>query len=104
MECCSTAATAKPVSRKAFLEQKLKNFQAYLEPLCTTEKQKARLAEYNDVDYVMPFLLQAVALKTAGTLPEAVRAFTAEFSPPDPEAFHAKVERYINMFCEVLTS
>lgn len=102
MECCSTAATT--ISRKSFLEQKLKNFRAFLEPLCTTDAQKARLAEYNDVDSVMPFLLQALTLKTAGTLTIAINSFAAEFTPPDAEAFRTKVERYINMFCDVLTS
>ena len=100
MDCCTPAT----VSRKDFLEQKLKNFRAFLEPLCVTEAQKARLAEYNDVEAVMPFLLQALALRTAGTLPAAVNTFTAEFTAPDQAAFHSKVERYINMFCDVLTS
>jgi hypothetical protein len=102
MECCSTAASA--ISRKAFLEQKLKNFRVFLEPLCITDAQKARLAEYNDVNSVMPFLLQALALRTAGTLTTAINSFVAEFTPPDAKAFRTKVERYVNMFCDVLTS
>ena len=104
MECCSTAPHPATVSRKAFLEQKLKNFRAFLEPLCVTDAQKARLAEYSDIESVMPFLLQALALRTAGTLPAAISSFTAEFTAPDQPAFHAKVERYISMFCDVLTS
>jgi hypothetical protein len=56
----------------------------------------------------MPFILQGVALRSAGaSLP--VEAFVSEFSldgrsDADKNAFRTKVERYLTMFCDVLTS
>jgi hypothetical protein len=103
MECCSSAQ--KPPSRAEFLAQKLKNFQAYLEPLCSSDAQKAKVKEYATVDAAMPFLLQALALRSAGGLDSAIETFTAEeWKVDDVAAFKAKVGRYINMFCDVLST
>jgi hypothetical protein len=100
MDCCG-----KPQSRAAFLEEKLKNFRAYVLPYCDTKEKKERLAEFGSVEAITPFLLQAVALRQAGTLDQAVDAFASEFrNAPEPEAFKAKVRRYVDMFCDVLTS
>ncbi len=93
------------MSRAVFLEEKLKNFRAYVAPHCDTKEKQQRLADFASVDAVMPYLLQAVALRQAGTLEQAVEGFTAEFvNVPEPEAFKSKVRRYIDMFCDVLTS
>lgn len=103
MDCCSGVKT-----RAEFLSQKLENFKAFLEPFCVTEAQRARLAEYANLDTAMPFILQGVALRSAGaSLP--VEAFVSEFSldgrsDADKNAFRTKVERYLTMFCDVLTS
>jgi hypothetical protein len=104
MECCSGVTT----SRAEFLTLKLSNFKAYLEPFCATEDQKATLHEYATLEAAMPFILQAVALRSAGA-PLPVEAFVSKFSLEDKSqadraAFANKVERYINMFCDVLTS
>jgi hypothetical protein len=94
MSCCET------VSRKDFMEQKLKNFRAFLEPHCTTEELKAYLAKFSDLDSVMPYLLQCVVLHKAGQLEATVDQFCT--SLPGNEVT-AKVKRYLNMFVDVLT-
>ena len=100
MECCGTRPT-----RAAFLEEKLRNFRAFVAPHCDTKEKQLRLNEFASVEAVMPYLLQALALRQAGTLDQAVDAFVAEFgNVPEPDAFKAKVGRYIDMFCDVLTS
>jgi len=88
------------------MQQKLQNFHAYLAPFCTTEEQKARLDKYRDMDAVLPFLLQAIALKKAGTLTAMLDSYIAEFdiAEAEREAVRAKVGRYIDMFCDVLIS
>jgi hypothetical protein len=96
MSCCQP-------SRKAFLEEKLKNFRTFLEPHCGTEELKGRLKEFSEVDSVMPFMLQAVALKAAGQLDGAVAQFCDNF-PNGDVAFRTKVGRYFHMFADVLTS
>lgn len=100
MSCCE------PQSRKDFLNSKLANFRSYLAPYCTTEELKLRLTEYNDMDSVMPFLLQAIALKQVGQLDTSVQSFCDAFPVPTVEAtaFRTKVGRYLNMFVDVLTS
>jgi len=97
MSCCQQ-------SRKDFLTAKLGNFKAFLEAHCGTEEEKAVLDSFASVDAVMPYLIQAVALQRAGKLGEAVKALGNHFTKDADAAFHAKVERYITMFCEVLTS
>ena len=110
MECCSgvSASTAPKhsTSRAEFLTLKLSNFKAYLEPFCTTESLRAKLEQYASLEAAMPFMLQAVALRAAGA-PLPVEPFVAEFSileQKERQAFATKVERYFNMFCDVLTS
>ena len=97
MSCC-----VKP-TREQFLTEKLANFKRYLEPHCTTEEHKTALAKYNTLDSAMPYLLQAVAVSSTGSLTSLVDAFCAKFPSP-PEGFREKVSRYILMFVEVLTS
>jgi len=97
MSCCET------LSRRDFLEAKLSNFKAYLEPFCTTEELKSKLTEYSSLDTVMPFLTQAIALKHVGQLETSVQTFCDAFPGAD-EAFRTKVGRYMNMFVDVLTS
>ena len=97
MSCCQQ-------SRKDFLTAKLSNFKAYLEAHCGTEEEKTALASFATVDAVMPYLLQAVALQKAGRLSEATAALADHFTKDADAAFHAKVGRYITMFCDVLTS
>jgi hypothetical protein len=97
MSCCQQ-------SRKDFLTAKLGNFRTYLEAHCGTEEEKTALASFATVDAVMPYLLQAVALQRAGKLEEATAALGSRFTKDADAAFHAKVGRYITMFCEVLTS
>ena len=99
MSCCSQ------MTRKEFLEGKLQNFRAFLTPFCTTDKNKARLEGFKNLDSVMPYLLQAAALSKAGNGAEAaaVEAFCAEFPGAD-DAFRQKVARYLSMFSDVLTS
>jgi len=94
--CCST------LSRAQFLEQKLKNFRAFVSPLCLTDDQKARLTEYDSVESVMPFLLQLVALKRSGTLAATLDSFAEDLK--GDAAWRAKLGRYADMFCDVLTS
>lgn len=107
MEIKSCCAEAQP-SRAEFLKQKLANFKNFVEPYCTLDKHKARLQEFTNVDAVMPFLLQALALKKAGALEPALLQFTEEFAPfKDDEvelAFKTKVQRYVAMFCDILVA
>ena len=100
--CCAVPQ----LSRAEFLQQKLTNFKAFVEPYCSEDKQKARLQEFSSLDAVMPFLLQALALKKAGALEPALEKFTQEFAPfkdtNAEQAFKSKVLRYVDMFCDVL--
>ena len=106
MEKKSCCAESQP-SRAEFLHQKLQNFRAFIEPFCTQEKNKTRLQEFSSLDAIMPFLLQALALKKAGVLEPALERFTQEFAPfteGQEEAFRAKINRYVTMFCDVLAT
>ena len=105
MERKSCCADPQP-SRAQFLQQKLNNFRAFVEPFCTDDKHRTRMQEFSSLDAVMPFLLQALALKKAGALEPALEKLTQEFAPfKDTEAevaFKSKVHRYVAMFCDVL--
>jgi hypothetical protein len=93
------------LTRVKFLEEKLRNFRAFLEPHCGADVElKARLATYNDLDAVMPFLLQAVAAVKAGQREAVLSAFCDPFGPAADAAFRAKVQRYLDMFVEVLAT
>jgi hypothetical protein len=100
MNCCS------PISRKDFLDTKLANFRAFIEPHCTTGELKERYEEFKTLDAVMPYLLQCVVVSKAGQLDSAVEAFCAQFPAEvsKDEAFRTKLRRYFAMFVEVLTS
>ena len=102
MSCCE------PANAKTFLEAKLKNFRAFLEPHCSTAELKAKLAEYKDLDTVMPYLSQLVALAKVGhdaAINTAVESFLAQLPAlRDDEAFVSKLRRYMEMFVDVLTS
>jgi len=99
MSCCE------PQNRKAFLESKLTNFRAFLEPHCTTEALKERLLQFRDLDSVLPYLSQLVALKKLGHLDAAVETFCAYFpATASDETFRIKVKRYIAMFIDVTSS
>ena len=99
MSCCQ------PTERKAFLEEKLKNFRAYLEPHCTSDEHKAYLTKFKDIDSVMPYLLQCVVLSKAGQLDATVEEFCHTLpASAESSAVVAKVKRYMNMFVDVLTS
>ena len=99
MSCCQS------VNRKEFLTQKLTNFRAFLEPHCVTDELKTRFNEFKDLDSVMPYLLQCVAMSRLGTLDTAVESFLATFPAESiDEPFKVKLRRYICMFVDVLTS
>ena len=99
MSCCQ------PTERKAFLEEKLRNFRAYLEPHCISDEHKAHLTKFKDLDSVMPYLLQCVVLSKAGQLDSTVEQFCQTLpASAESNAVVAKVKRYMNMFVDVLTS
>ena len=100
MSCCSETRDTK----HAFLTQKLSNFRALVQPLCTTDRQKAALETFQTVESVMPYLLQLLALKRLGPggVEPLVNTFLAEF-PGAPDEFKTKVGLYVDMFCDVLS-
>ena len=101
MSCCD-----KTESKQEFLEQKLKNFRAFVEPYCLTELQKDTLAQYSSLEAVMPSLIKAIAAQRIGQSEALLNQFCAGFSMESEEAvaFRAKVKRYFDMFVEVLTT
>ena len=99
MSCCQ------PTTRRAFLEEKLKNFRKFVAPLCLLDEHKAYFDKFNDLDNAMPYLLQCVALQKAGKLDDAVDHFCAALPAcQNMPAVVDKVKRYLTMFVEVLTS
>jgi len=54
----------------------------------------------------MPYLLQAAALRAADAakLEQSIASLESRFSKATDEAFKVKLRRYINMFCDVITS
>jgi hypothetical protein len=101
MSCCE-----KTESTQVFLEQKLKNFRAFVEPHCSTELQKDMLAQYDSLEAVMPLLIKAIAAKNIGQSDALLDQFCAGFSLERQElqAFRAKAKRYLDMFVDVLTT
>ena len=99
MECCQAG-----VSKAQFLEQKLKNFRAFLEPFIKTEDHRRRLEPYKDLNTVMPLLLQATAIRKASpeTLDATLATMSEELQLGDEDA--NKLRRYMNMFCDVIIS
>ena len=99
MSCCQ------PTERKAFLEEKLKNFRTFLEPHCSTDEHKDYLVKFKDLDSVMQYLLQCVLLHKAGQLDATVEQFCQTLpASSESSAVVSKVKRYMNMFVDVLTS
>lgn len=97
MECCTP-------SKADFLEQKLKNFRAFLEPFVKTPEQKEKLVPYKDMNSVMPLLFQALALRKAS--PDSLQATLDSMAREldmDAEA-QKKLRRYMDMFCDVIIS
>ena len=102
MSCCAPT----PLTATAFLEQKLKNFRAFVEPHCTSPDMKAALTQYDSVDAVMPFLLKVLAAEKLGQSELLLDKFCEGFSVEEAGrvAFRAKVKRYLDMFREVLST
>ena len=99
MSCCQP-------TRKEFLETKLTNFRAFLEEHCSTDEERGIVASFSTVDSVMPYLLQAAALRAADAakLEQSIASLESRFSKATDEAFKVKLRRYINMFRDVITS
>ena len=99
MSCCQP-------TRKEFLETKLTNFRAFLEEHCFTDEERGIVASFSTVDSVMPYFLQAAALRAADAakLEQSIASLESRFSKATDEAFKVKLRRYINMFCDVITS
>ena len=99
MSCCE-----KTVTRQTFLEEKLRNFKAFLTTHSSSEELKTALDKFDTLDSIMPFLLQAVAAHSLGKSDALLDKFCEPFAldadalPP----FRAKVQRYLDMFREVL--
>jgi hypothetical protein len=100
--CCETPTAPQP-TKLEFLEQKLRNFRAYLEPFATTDAVKAQLNQFQSVQDVLPFLAQLLPVYKAGQLTSVVDTFAAEFPGAD-DAFKAKVARYLECFAETLAA
>jgi hypothetical protein len=101
MSCCTE--TPMMPTKKEFLESKLKNFRAFLEPHCTTDPLKQRLASLQTIEDVMPYVLQVTAMSKAGQSELLVEQFCSEFGNINEE-FRHKVRRYLEMFVTVLGS
>jgi hypothetical protein len=99
MSCCSTT------TKEEFLQQKLKNFKAYLEPFHLTDEQRSQLNAMTTVNDALPFLLQVKALRATGGLNNMVDTYchtVRGLSPEDLNGLRAKVLRYMEMFCDLL--
>lgn len=102
MSCCST--TPAP-TRAEFLDQKLKNFRAFVAPHCATPAAQDHLKTYSSIEAAMPLLLKAVAAERLGQSDALVDKFCESLTidAKDLPAFREKAKRYLAMFCEVLT-
>jgi len=66
---------------------------------------KEYLVKFQDLDSVMPYLVQCVLLHKTGQLDTAVEKFCEALpATPERDAVVVKVKRYLNMFVDVLTS
>ena len=101
MSCCQP-------TRKEFLEGKLSNFRAFLTEHCSNDEERGVIASFSTVASVMPYLLQAAALRasdgTGKALEDSIATLEARFTKANDDAFKVKLRRYINMFCDVVTS
>lgn len=102
MSCCSEPST-NPKTKAMFLEEKLKNFKAFIEPYASSDETKSAIKAYDSLEAVMPFLLQAVAASRMSQTEALVSRFCEAFPTAD-DAFRVKVGRYFAMFCDVLTT
>ena len=96
MDCCQP-------SRTEFLATKLTNFRQFLETSCVMSEEESKyLDKFNSVDSAMPYLLNAVLLRSSGKLDDAIDALCKgkDLKPGVRE----KIQRYMTMFCDVLTS
>ena len=96
MSCCQP-------SRTEFLATKLTNFRQFLEASCVMSEEESRyLDKFNSVDSAMPYLLNAVLLRSSGKLDNAIDSLCKgkDLKPGVRE----KIQRYMTMFCDVLTS
>ena len=96
MSCCQP-------SRTEFLTTKLTNFRQFLVASCAmSEEEIKQLDNFNSVDSAMPYLLNAVLLRSSGKLDDAIDALCKgkDLKPGVRET----LGRYMTMFCDVLTS
>jgi hypothetical protein len=91
-------------TKEQFLTAKLKNFRSFVEPYCQTPELQAHLRQFQSLEDVMPYLLQVAALVRAGQRQLVLDQFCSPFGDAADEPFRARVERYIQMFADVLTS
>ena len=104
-KCCeiqeAAAAPVVPVSKLAFLEEKLRNFQKYLTAFATTPEMVAELNQYSKMDEIVPYLAQLIPIYKMGKMDAIVKGFCDKFNTTD-EAFKAKVARYVECFVETM--
>ena len=97
-DCCQT-----PPTKEAFLKEKLKNFRNFLEPHCGTPELKEKLAAYNSLEAVLPWIYQAVAIVRAGQTEAAVAKFCEAFGAAgQTDEFRTRIRRTLQMFADVL--
>lgn len=103
--CCESKNEAPTVPRTKmdFLEEKLKNFRTFLGTHATTPELQKELTQFATVEEVLPFLAQLIPLYKAGQMDLIIKGFSDKFGTTD-EAFKTKVGRYIECFCETMTS
>ena len=67
-----------------------------------SEDERKQLGFLNSVDSAMPYLLNAVLLRSLGKLDDAIDSLCMgkDLKPGVKE----KIQRYMTMFCDVLTS
>ena len=90
-----------PQSKRAFLEEKLRNFHVYLQGFAETPEMKAELNQYSNVDEIMPYLVQLIPVYKLGKMDMIVKGFSDKFNTQD-EGFKTKIARYVECFCETL--
>lgn len=97
MSCCQP-------TRAEFLATKLTNFRLFLESACETEDEKAKLIMFSSTDSAMPYLLHALSLRQSGTLDASIETMCKNLMKKEVPGFREKLGRYINMFCDVISS
>ena len=99
--CCEVAT-----DREAFLQQKLKNFKAYVEPFCSPEGKAQLHLLSGSLDDLMPFVLKAKACALSlgqEALDKQIDALCETMTKGTvTPAFREKVGRYVAMFCELM--